>query len=376
MTQNKEIIYIGEVPVEPIPGGGLLLYRAFNLVGLNPKIIYFNHGVGSDTVTRSDYFFLRLRNTRFSKLYNTLNFHFFWFFNYLQLKDQVKGYSKIVSVSHGVGFKIAYKLAVKYNIPLVTIHHDLFEKTFDAYGIDYQKKWFLKPAKYSTNLYVSTYMQELINEPGHLLLPFRDAGNEQLAHLTRVESNRKNMVYAGSVHTASYIPIINDLSIELSKIGWDLILFSNLKDQDFDFLNDQKASNLVLNGFISNTELKNYIVQNADAMLLIQSFEKEHEVEQSTNFPSKLTDYTLPGVPIVFIGPDYASGVKWYHSLNSDIGICLNSGAREVINKELIPFLMDAEKVKITGANAKRIGDEYFEAANFKSTLESVFFNS
>jgi glycosyltransferase involved in cell wall biosynthesis len=52
------------------------------------------------------------------------------------------------------------------------------------------------------------------------------------------------------------------------------------------------------------------ILAQADALLVVMSFEREHELFMRTSFNTKFADYTAFGKPIVFWAPNYAAPMK------------------------------------------------------------------
>jgi hypothetical protein len=376
MVDKKKILYIGEVPIEPLPGGALLIYRIFDLVGIIPFKIYFNNQANLDSeILYCNYAFKRLGYSRVSKIYGFLNFYFLWVFPYLKLKNKCLGYDKIVAISHGVSYKIAYKLSKKYKIPLISVHHDIYENTFPTLGKNSIREWFFKSAKDSTNLYVSEYMKEVIGIEGLVLLPFRDKEDDYELGNKEGVKKEKVIVYAGSAHSQTYVPIIANVANAINKIGWRLRLYSNLTQNDFVTALETVPTNLEIQGFIPNTVLKKVIINTASSMLLIQSFEPEHRLGQATNFPSKLTDYTLGAVPIIFIGPEYASGIRWFNSLSSSIGLWIDNGDMSIIQSKLVPFLENEKELNEKGFNAKDVGNSYFSASNYKEILTKLFYD-
>jgi hypothetical protein len=57
-------------------------------------------------------------------------------------------------------------------------------------------------------------------------------------------------------------------------------------------------------------------------MLVPMTFRDDLKFDMQISFPSKLTDYTAIGVPILIWGPPYSSGIRWAQD---------NPGAAETI---------------------------------------------
>jgi len=129
-----------------------------------------------------------------------------------------------------------------------------------------------------------------------------------------------------------------------------------------------------LAGLVPNAEFVSRLRAEADCLFAPMSFEAEDRANMSLCFPSKLTDYTATGLPILIQGPDYGSGVRWALE---------NPGVAEVVlendMERLAPAverLMSApHRVKLAQA-ALRVGSSHFahDAATitFQSALMSA----
>jgi hypothetical protein len=52
------------------------------------------------------------------------------------------------------------------------------------------------------------------------------------------------------------------------------------------------------------------VLASADALLVVMSFEKEHELFMRTSFTTKFLDYVAFGRPVILWGPDYCTPVR------------------------------------------------------------------
>ena len=52
------------------------------------------------------------------------------------------------------------------------------------------------------------------------------------------------------------------------------------------------------------------VLAGADALLVLMSFEREHELFMRTSFTTKFLDYTAFGKPIILWGPEYCTPVR------------------------------------------------------------------
>ena len=52
------------------------------------------------------------------------------------------------------------------------------------------------------------------------------------------------------------------------------------------------------------------MLASADALLVVMSFEKEHELFMRTSFTTKFLDYVAFGRPVILWGPEYSAPVR------------------------------------------------------------------
>jgi hypothetical protein len=72
-----------------------------------------------------------------------------------------------------------------------------------------------------------------------------------------------------------------------------------------------RRSNIILGGVLSSGQLIEKLKNEADVMFLPMSFAPQDRQNMEISFPSKLTDYTLTGLPLLIVGPNYCSAVRW-----------------------------------------------------------------
>jgi hypothetical protein len=116
------------------------------------------------------------------------------------------------------------------------------------------------------------------------------------------------LVYVGSVQNfygrmlcalIEKIQATNDLEI---------VVVGPNADWPMDLLQRAKANGVYL-GFKS-PEQANDVMASADALLVVMSFEKEHEMFMRTSFTTKFLDYVAFGKPVILWGPEYCTPVR------------------------------------------------------------------
>jgi glycosyl transferase family 1 len=116
------------------------------------------------------------------------------------------------------------------------------------------------------------------------------------------------LVYVGSVQNfygrmlcalIEKIQATNDLEI---------VVVGPNADWPMELLQRAKANGVYL-GFKS-PEQANDVMASADALLVVMSFEKEHEMFMRTSFTTKFLDYVAFGKPVILWGPEYCTPVR------------------------------------------------------------------
>jgi hypothetical protein len=119
---------------------------------------------------------------------------------------------------------------------------------------------------------------------------------------------RFRLVYVGSVENF-YGRMLCSLieKFELTK-DLEIIVVGPNADWPVELLERAKAKEFYL-GFKS-PEQADQVMAGADALLVVMSFEKEHELFMRTSFTTKFLDYVAFGKPVILWGPEYCPPVR------------------------------------------------------------------
>jgi hypothetical protein len=113
-----------------------------------------------------------------------------------------------------------------------------------------------------------------------------------------------------------------------------------------------------LRGLVPAEELITRLREEADALFIPMSFDPSDRSNMENAFPSKLTDCTAAGLPLLIYGPAYCSAVKWAKE---------NPGTAEIVEAEGQSLLTEAVQrlvhvpTRLTLAErALAVGKKYF----------------
>jgi hypothetical protein len=373
-----KLLYIGDVPVESTTGGAALLYRLLMTWPVDRlRIVETNllPCVPSQRLPGVEY---RKIPIRFRRLLST-RFGYWWsghlfraakrgkYANVAVIEAAEFKPDAILTVTQSYAWLTASYVAKRLGVPLHLIVHDdvallarasagVTRQIIETFGQIYLSA--------TSRLCVSPHMAEAYQKqfgaPGDVLYPSRAAGmngfDEPPARLA--ETNRPlTYAYAGSLWAQSYTHSLVTLSEIARRRGDRLLIFSNL---------DPKAApshglagpHVELHPIIPFRQLIDILRSRVDVLFVPMSFDPNDRATTEVAFPSKLTDYTAVGLPLLIQGPEYSSAIRWARA-NPGVAVAVeqdSSAALEAATAELA----DPGRRLDLGRNAIRAGREYF----------------
>jgi glycosyltransferase involved in cell wall biosynthesis len=185
----------------------------------------------------------------------------------------------------------------------------------------------------------------------------------------RQRSAQFTMVYAGNIITSGYWKALRRVAEALLPLGGRLIVYSpHTREQAR--VKGLTIENVDCRGFIKSEELVDRLRAEADVLFVPMSFDTADRPNMEVGFPSKLTDATIPGVPLLIFGPDYCSAVRWASE---------NPGVAEVVSREDSGLLAAALQRLTEPAHRWRLGEvarlkgkEFFSHSVAERILQKV----
>jgi glycosyltransferase involved in cell wall biosynthesis len=209
---------------------------------------------------------------------------------------------------------IARKTARRHGLPLAGLFLDWFPVMQSHYGHKWtegilSRRYRELYAACDLAFCTSDGMQEMLgpHPNSHVIYPM--PGRYRAPENSRPRSNGKfRLVYVGSVENfygrmlwslIQKIEATNDLEI--------MVVGPNA-DWPAEFLERAKAKGIYV-GFKPPEEAAS-VLAGADALLVVMSFEREHELFMRTSFTTKFLDYVAFGKPVILWGPEYCTPVR------------------------------------------------------------------
>lgn len=245
----------------------------------------------------------------------------------------------VLSIAHGHVWWPAYLSARHLGLPYVLIVHDHWRYSMSL------PAWLDRPAHArfaaayrgaALRLVISPEMarryQAATGVDARVLYPLRIAGSESHARAPAAIHDPFVIAYAGGLDGRWARQAVVDLAHSIEPIGGRVLVFQNIT---LDVLRSSglKSVNVDIQPFLPALELHRHLRERADALFLPMSFEAADRENVGICFPSKLTDYTVPALPIVAYGPPDSSVSEW---------VARNPGAALTVGRRDLGQLRDA----------------------------------
>jgi hypothetical protein len=320
----RVLIVSSVIPVEGSGAGCLTMYRHFVLnrdfdVAVATERDFTQMRVRSFRIKR-DRFSERLRRSRFPRLAVNLEYVRNWYGVPKSLLQFAREFNPdvIFSVVDDWHMGLAWQLSRKLKIPLAVDFQDIFALSNFEAGIVSPYSW---TVRYLVNRYhflnnkaevvfhVGEGMRSWFKgrERGHILYPIAHASDKNTGQSGSVLVKRKpiRLVYTGNCRGAYGRMVLKVGEVALSNPEIDFRIFSGGTDMPQEgLLRLQQAG--IYRGYLPFEQLQSEL-EEADAFLIVMSFDERDRTFMETSFNTKWSDYLAQGKPIFVWGPGYSS---------------------------------------------------------------------
>jgi len=321
--EKLRVLLVSIVPPRNDWGVRIVMHR--HLVERNPFKLHvasnadFEDGLLVHTPLRLPYLIHRLRKSRFGPrlaAWITDYENFIWPLTANDaLEEAVEKFQPevILTLAECGLCHIARKTAERHRLPLAGLFLDWFPVMKGHYGHKatqriLSQRYHELYAACDLAFCTSDGMQEMLgpHPNSHVIYPM--PGRHRVPEKSWPPSNGKfRLVYVGAVENF-YGRMLCSL-IEKIETTNDLEIFVvGPNDWPAESLQRAKAKGICL-GFMPAEEAAK-VVAGADALLVVMSFEKEHELCMRTSFRTKFLDYVAFGKPVILWGPEYCTPVR------------------------------------------------------------------
>jgi Glycosyl transferase 4-like domain len=371
-TRLPRLLYVGDVPVEASYQGSALVHRVLDGYDMDNLSIVEGGVLASEPNRRLSGAQYHVCSLPWAWLHRTRIGAQYWNLHLLFASRRRGRISRVVSnflpeailtVPAGVSWITAAEIAHRLNVPLHLICHDEWVCAGDMQ--DWKDRIFGKIyRRAASRLCVSPFMAEEYERrygaPGEVLYPSRAADAVRYdgppARLAEV-AGPLTCVFAGTINSAGAVAALKTLAASLAPRGGLLLIYGPLTAEAAR-ASGLEGPNIELRGLVSSAELLERLRTEADVLYVPMSFAEADRNNMQISFPSKLTDYTAVGLPLLIHGPQDCSAVRWAQE---------NSGVAEVVStpaeaevEAAVERLRDREYRLRLGRAALEAGERYF----------------
>ena len=325
MSQRKvRLLLVSIVPPKNDCGVRIVMYRQLVERSLFELHVASNADFADDplvhTPLRLPYFIDRVRKSRFGPrlaAWITDYENFVWpLTTNAALEAAVEDFKPdvVLTLAECGLCHVAEKTARRHGLPLVGLFLDWFPVMKGHYGHRSTQpilsgRFRELYAACDLALCTSDGMKEVLGPHPNTHVIYPMPGRHRLPETPGPSSTGKfRLVYVGSVENF-YGRMLCSLieKIEATK-DLEIVVVGPNADWPVEVLQRAKANGIYL-GFKPPEEAAG-VMASADALLVVMSFEKEHELLMRTSFTTKFLDYVAFGKPVVLWGPDYCTPVQ------------------------------------------------------------------
>lgn len=324
MTAKRRVLLVSIVPPKNDCGVRILMHR--QLVERSPFELHvasnadFADGLLVHTPLRLPYVVDRLRKSRFGprlSAWITEYENFIWpLATNEALETAVDDFKPdvILTLAECGLCHVARKTAQQHGLPLVGLFLDWFPVMNGHYGHAstqpiLSRRFRELYAACDLAFCTSDGMQDMLGPHPNCHVIYPMPGRHRVPEEPSPPSTGKfRLAYVGSVQD-SYGRMLCSL-IENIEATTDLeiVVVGPNADWPRHILAPAKAKGIYL-GFKAPDESAG-VIASADALLVVMSFEREHELFMRTSFTTKFLDYVAFGKPVILWGPDYCTPVR------------------------------------------------------------------
>ena len=223
----------------------------------------------------------------------------------------------VLTVTHGFSWLTAARFAAQHGLPLHLICHD--DQPRSALILKSVAPWLDREfgrvyRTAASRLCVSPFMSEEYRRrygaEGTVLYPSRAADAPKFnAPPDRLAWNDQvfTVAFGGTINSPGCARALKMLAASLAAVNGRLLIFGPLTSETARSAG-LDGSNIVLGGLLKSAELITRLRAEADALFVPMSFDAVDRANMEVSFPSKLTDYTAVGLPLLVYGPPYCFG--------------------------------------------------------------------
>jgi hypothetical protein len=286
----------------------------------------------------------------------------------------------VLTVAHGYSWMTAAVVADRLGIPLHLIVHDnpVASMSLPSGLTRRAELEFARIYRQAvTRLCVSPAMADAYRSQfgveSLVLYPVRDSSTPAFENPPSrlLEIGRPlTFAYAGSVSTTACSNALTALADALEPLGHRMLLFSKWGPEAIQRFRLDRPHVTIVPPAAAGCLIPQ-LREQADVMFVPMSFEPQEAADVQISFPSKLTDYTATGLPLLIWGPPYCSAIRWFLE-NPGVGEIATESTLQSLTKSIQKIGTDPSLRWKQGSAALAAGSKYFSAGEAQKVFGQV----
>jgi hypothetical protein len=359
------LLYLSDVPAESSYHGSALIYRLLECYPQDRLLVVEGNGANSlperrlpNVVYRSLAISnQRLRDTRFYR------WHALW------TSLRALGAARKVP---------AAEFARLRNLPLHLIVHDDWPRICRLpwpFSNRIERQFADVYCAAASRLCVSPLMVEEYDRRygvrGSVLLPSRGRNTQAFDTPPQRISEANGALtfaFAGTINSSDYCRLLGWLAECLEPNHGQLLIFGPLTTEQAAAVGLRRP-NIRICGLVKPDELMQRLRAEVDVLFVPMSFSPSDRPNMEISFPSKLTDYTAVGLPLLICGPEYCSAIRWARE-NDGVAQVVSVNDKQCLAKAVDQLARDPQRRLSLATAALNIGNQYFSHSAARQLFE------
>ena len=380
-----QLLYLADVPVEASYHGSALIYRLLQRYPPDRLLIVEGNlfrpgtdrrlpGVRHETLHIG---WRRLFNSRFHDAYSR------WLLSRARsrasrVRARLGGFSPqaVLTVAHGFSWVTAASYAEATGLPLLVIVHDDWPRLATAPDLvdrEFARVYRQAAGRFCVSPYMAEEFERRYSAPASVLLPARAPNAKRFeGYAERLHRDNQGTVFAfaGTLNSPGMARLLQQVAARLATQGATLSIFGPLTAAQAADLG-LSAPNIRLEGLLPSAALLDRLRADADVLFVPMSFDPADRSNMRMSFPSKLTDYTTVGLPLLICGPEDCSAVRWARA-NPGVAEVVASDDAAALGAAVDALCRDRDRRIALATMAQRIGDRDFSAEKAEAILHDA----
>ena len=281
----------------------------------------------------------------------------------------------VATVAHGFGWVTAAEVARRLQVPLHLIVHDDWPRASAIVAAcrPWLERTFSRVyRKAASRLCVSPNMAEEYERrygvAGRLMYPSRSKDCPVFpAKAARPIGDEDMVIGYGGNSSSQMVDCLIALASALPGARTRLALFGNFEEDSQRRL-IAALPGIEFHGFVPHQEMIRGLREVADVLFVPMSFAAAH---RELSFPSKLTDYTAAGLPLLINAPSNSAAVRWARE-HGDVAEIVDQPAAGLLRAAIDRLREDAGRRDRLAANAVTAGHRSFDSAGARAALAAA----